>query len=203
MNCFDFDKTIYKKDCSIKFYLYCLRQKPIMIFHLIKVLFLMILNKINFISTKKFKEKFFSFLKLFDNIDDVVSNFWKKEIVNINEWYLKIKKDDDIICSASPKFLVKTVFQIINPSAKIICTQMCKKTGTIEGENLKGKEKVTKLKEIFGENITFNNAYTDSLSDLPLLDLANNKYIACGKNIYEFGKQKPTFSTKLKSMMTQ
>ena len=64
-----------------------------MIFHLIKVLFLMVLNKINFISTKKFKEKFFSFLKLFDDIDIIVCKFWEKEIININDWYLKIKKD--------------------------------------------------------------------------------------------------------------
>ena len=203
MNCFDFDKTIYRKDCSVKFYLYCFFRKPIMFFHIFKVFFFLLLNKIGFISTKKFKEKFFSFLKYIKNIDAMIEKFWEKELKNINEWYLDIKKDNDVICSASPYFLVSYAMKKINKKAKVLCTNMDITNGIINGENLKGENKVVELKKQFGDDVLFQSVYTDSLSDFPILDLAENKYIACGSKVYLFGQQKPTFFTKIKYIFKQ
>ena len=94
MNCYDFDGTIYKKDCSKSFYAYCFFKKPfMMMFHIWKVMFFLVLNIIGFINTKKFKEKFFSFLKYFNNIDEIINSFWNKEKKYINDWYFELKKD--------------------------------------------------------------------------------------------------------------
>lgn len=203
MNCYDFDKTIYRKDCSIKFYFYCLLRTPLMFFHLFQVMFYLILNKIGFINTKKFKEKFFSFLKNIKNVEKLVEQFWNKQIKHINKWYLQIKQENDVICSASPSFLVKPIMLRVNQTAKVICTEIDIITGTIHGENLKGVTKVTTLKKTFGNDVKFDAVYTDSLSDFPMLDLTDNKYIVCGKKVYKFGKQKPTFLTKIKYILKQ
>lgn len=203
MNLYDFDKTIYKKDSSIKFYFYCFWRTPKMFFHLFYVLFWSFLHMLHVISTKKFKEKYFSFLKYIKNLDETLENFWNKEIKNINKWYLDQKRDDDVVCSASPDFLVKRALEKINPSAIVICTEMDMSSGKITGENLKGEEKCKQLNLLFGDACKFNAVYTDSLSDFPILDKTENKFIVCGKRVYEFGKQKPTFFVKLKYWIKQ
>jgi len=206
MNCYDFDKTIYRYDSSLKFYFYCLRKKPKMIFHFIKTLFLYICNMIGLLATKSFKEKFFSFLKYFNNIDEIVEKFWDKNISKINSWYFENCKDSDIICSASPKFLVEPAIKKINKNVTVIATNMDKTSGKITGENLKGEEKVKELCKILNvqkDFLNFDEVYTDSLSDFPILDLAKNKYIVCGKKYYTFGKQKPTFFQKIKYLIKQ
>lgn len=203
MNCFDFDKTIYKYDCSIKFYLYCMARNFKCFLHFFKVLFLFAFHAIGLISTKKFKQSFFGFLKYLKDVDLYVEKFWEKQIKNINKFYNDIKREDDVICSASPLFLVKPVMEKINPSAKVFGTEMDKNTGVINGENLKGVAKVIKLKEEFGEDVKFENVFTDSFSDFPILDLTENKQIVCGKKYYLFGKQKPTFFVKVKYIIKQ
>jgi len=205
MNCYDFDKTIYKKDSSIKFFLFCLKKKPILIFHLIKCCFFAIIHYLGIIKTKNFKEIFFGFTKHFSNIDEIIENFWVTEIKNINKWYIDQKKNNDIICSASPLFLVKPIFNVINPKATILCTNLDLKTGKIIGENLKGEAKVSALKQHFSNTeIKFDSVYTDSMSDLPILDLTDNKYIiGKGNNIYKFGEQKPSFFVKIKYIIKQ
>lgn len=207
MNVYDFDKTIYKKDSSIKFFLYCLTKKPILFFHLVFMFVLLFFNKLKWISTKNYKEKYFSFLKKFNNVDDLVTQFWKKEIENVNAWYYDVKQDDDVICSASPEFLVKGCMSLINENAIVVATKMEISTGKIDGENCKGEEKCLRIKSALNleGDVVFENAYTDSLSDFPMLDLAKNKYIVCGKKCsrgggtpYKFGEQKIGFFKKIK-----
>ena len=199
MNCYDFDGTIYRKDCSKRFYAYCFFKKPfIMMFHIWKVMFFLVLNIVGFINTKKFKEKFFSFLRYFKNIDEIINSFWNKEKKYINNWYYELKKDNDVICSASPDFLVGFIMKSINPKSTVLCTDMDKNTGIINGDNLKGESKVQALKDkLKKDDLKFENVYTDSFSDFPLLDMAKNKKIVCGNKYYDFGSQKPTLKSKL------
>lgn len=55
-----------------------------------------------------FKEKMYRFLTYCDTEKDV-NDFWKEYIGNIKPFYLEQKKDDDVIISASPEFLLKPV----------------------------------------------------------------------------------------------
>lgn len=203
--CYDFDKTIYKKDSSISFFLFCLKKHPKLIWNFIISIFYLILNKCGIISTKKFKSVYFSFVTKLKDIDENVNLFWDKEIKNINKWYLEKKKDNDIICSATPDFILKPLFDRINPNSIVIATKIDFKTGEIIGENLKGIEKVNALKSYFkSDSLKFEEVYTDSMTDLPILDLAENKYIVGKKgNVYTFGNQKPTILTKIKYIIKQ
>lgn len=224
-----------------------MKYKPSLFFRLFYLACVYLLCAVKIISVKQFKEKFFSFLKSIKNVDEIVDAFWQKEIKNVADWYLNIKQKDDVICTASPEFLVLPCIKKINPTATLIATNMNKFSGQIVGENCKKQEKVNRILALFnGENetnenniknkktnkntpkeikttenvlneikinenkanemqpkILFASAYSDSVSDLPMLDLAEKKFIVCGSKCYEFGKQKPTFLTKLKYLIKQ
>ncbi len=199
VNLYDFDKTIYKKDSSMAFYFFCIKKKPYLIFHLFFVAILYILNVFSFITIEKLKEHYFKIITFFDNKDQLINKFWEKEKKNIQPWYLSQKASTDVICTASPEFLIAPIFEQINPSATIIGTQI-----TIEDKkvickkNCKGEEKFNRILQYFNDNeIKFDSAYTDSVSDLPMLDLAENKFIVCADKVYKFSEQKPTFKTKI------
>ena len=77
MNLYDFDKTIYKKDSTLVFYWFCFKRKPIKMFgHFVYSCVLFILNKLGFITTRVFKERFLSFTRYFVKIEDEVQKFW-------------------------------------------------------------------------------------------------------------------------------
>ena len=198
MKCYDFDKTIYKKDSSISFFFYCLKRTPKIFFYSLVLAIYCFLHAIKIMKTKTFKEKFFKFLKWIDP-DKMVNDFWDKEIKNINQWYLDQKEDSDVIASASPEFLVRGAMERINPKATLICTNMDKATGKIEGNNIKGENKKQVILEKFEEK--FEACYSDSVNDLPMLDLGNKKFFVVKENIYEFGKQKLTPFQKIKQLI--
>lgn len=201
MNCFDFDKTIYKYDSAVRLYFFYLKKFPFRILGIFRVFALFFLKCLGFISTKRFKEKFFYFIKKINNIDEFINEFWKIENHNMVKSVVEQIRSGDVVISASPSFLVEPAIKMINDKVVVFATNMNKSTSLIDGENIKGKEKVKLLNE--NGYVKFDAVYTDSLSDFPILDMADNKYIVCGDKFYEFGKQKPTLSVKVKYIIKQ
>lgn len=188
INVYDFDKTIYLKDASFEFWKYCIiKKKKVVILFPTQLLFF-ILNKLSLVSTKKFKEVFFSFLNFFDKneIEQLLIEFWEKENKNINKnLEEKIKKSEieNICISASPEFLLKIPIKKLNIDI-LIATKMNITDGKIIGENCKGYEKVLRLKEIINE-FEIKNFYSDSYSDLPLFKISQTKYLIKNQKITE------------------
>lgn len=60
MNLFDFDKTIYKYDSTVRFWLYCMKIKPYIALGLPMQVFYTILYKLRLVSKEKYKSRFFS-----------------------------------------------------------------------------------------------------------------------------------------------
>lgn len=58
-------------------------------------------------SATELKEKLFAFLKDIPDIDGEVERFWAEHRDGIGEWYLRQKRGDDVIISASPEFLLE------------------------------------------------------------------------------------------------
>lgn len=175
INIYDFDKTIYDGDSSFDFYLFCVLKKPWLMFNLIIVFLYYILYFFKIISKEQVKVRFFNFLKSFKNIDDVIDEFWIKNNNKIKEFYLKKNHDNDVIISASPKFLLKPI-AINLKIKKLIATDVDKNSGHLLGKNCKGKEKVLRLKKEL-PNILVNETYTDSYSDQPIIDLADHAFL--------------------------
>ncbi|WP_293961439.1 HAD-IB family phosphatase [uncultured Fusobacterium sp.] len=180
INVYDFDKTIYQKDCSVEFWRFCLSKNKSLIFILPYQVLMFSLNKLGMISIEKCKEEFFSFLKVLkrNEIENLVLKFWEKEIKNLNKELKEIilKSELENICiSASPEFLLKIPCEKLKINL-VIGTKYNMDTYEIEGKNCKGKEKIERLNLEKG-NYAIENFYSDSLSDLPLFKIAKNKFI--------------------------
>ena len=111
--------------------------------------------------------------------------FWDREQKNIFKWYLEQKKPDDVICSASPLYIIEPILKRLNPTAKLVCSDIDMITSRIEnGEvNCKGEEKVRRLAEL--GLTSFENGYSDSKSDVPMLKLCKNKFHITRKGMVE------------------
>ena len=192
MNVFDFDKTIYNGDSTLNFYLFCLKKKPILVLCIFQQLFAAGLYLANIYSKTKFKEKFFCFLNYIDNIDDYVTEFWQLEKDNICNWYLEIRKNDDVIISASPAFLVEKEAEYLKIHT-VIASKVDKKCGKYYGENCYGEEKSRRFYEKF-PNHQIENFYSDSLSDEPLAKISENAYIVENEKIYAWYTRKKSTS---------
>ena len=184
MNVYDFDKTIYKKDSSVQFYLYVIKKKPSIflkcIIHQLKGI---LLYKRGLITKEQMKEMYFIFLKYID-AKVMISDFVEKEIKNINEWYYAKRMDGDVIISASPEFIVKEFAKKINIK-NVIASNVDVETGKFHGKNCYGEEKVSRFKAIYGDEY-INEFYTDSYSDLPLAKMAGKAFLIKNEKVQDF-----------------
>lgn len=180
-NIYDFDKTIYKRDSSLDFYLFCLKRQPKILTE-IPVLFIWsALFLFRFCSKTEFKEKFYRFLRHLDSIDDMVTEFWKLNRDKIAGFYLEGHKENDAVISASPEFLLQPICEELK-IAKLIASRVDKNTGLYQGENCWGEEKLRRFRAEMGD-ASIERFYSDSLSDAPLARIAENAYLVRKKDI--------------------
>lgn len=172
MSGFDFDKTIYKKDSSVGFYLFLIRRHPYLLIHLVIFSFNYCLYLLKIKKKHETKEKMFSIVKYIKDIDMEIDIFWNNK--HLERWYLDIQKQNDVVISASPLFLLKP-FLNRNNINNVIATNIDKKTGKIIGVNCYGIEKVNMYKDKY-PNKKLKVFYTDSKSDESMI-LVSDKVI--------------------------
>ena len=172
MNIYDFDGTIYDGDSSIDFFKFCIHKNKKCLLILPKFLLSILLYIIKIKDKEYLKSCFYSFLKYFNNIDEIIDDFWKINRSKIKEFYKSQKEPTDIIITAGPEFLIEKISKELN--FKLIGTKVNKHTGLLESKNCHDTEKVNRLKEL---GITScKNFYSDSNSDLPLTKIATNSF---------------------------
>lgn len=197
MNVYDFDKTVFEKDSSVSFYFFCLlrciaciKYLPLQILGFLKYIF-------GFIDKTKFKGYFFSFLRAIDNVDMQVARYWEKNRKYIRQWYLSEKRPDDVIISASPRFLLAPICDEMG--VRLICSEVDKKTGCFLSENCYGEEKVRRFLSEFSDAEIFR-FYSDSQSDAPIATLAMEPHIVRGETILKWNEYHPSFVSKIKKL---
>lgn len=176
MNVYDFDRTIYSGDSTIDFYLFCIKRKPyILLRYSLKQLCGFLLFFLHMIDKNKVKEYYFSFLFSIQDLEGMVNDFWNQNEKKINEWYLLQQKENDVIISASPYFLLQEICQRMN-KINLIATDLDTNNIKICGCNCKGKEKVRRFYERFSEE-KIESFYSDSLSDQPLAEISQKAFL--------------------------
>lgn len=185
MNIYDFDNTIYNGDSSKDFFLYCLKRNKKILMDIIPICFMLFLYLIKIIEKEKFKEVFFRFLKRINGVE-YVNDFWEINATKIKNFYIKQHKENDIIISASPYFLLEPIAN--KYKFKLIATEMDINTGHITGNNCYGEEKVKRLNEL--GIYECNKFYSDSLSDTPCSRLAKKSFIVKGNDLIFWNKYK-------------
>ncbi len=178
MNLYDFDNTIFKGDSSIKFIKYSLIRHPLIVSNSLIKAFLVVITHGNL---TKVKDKLFSFVAKINNIDEYLNKFILKNMKNIKKFYLEQKEDSDVIISASPRFLIEPFCNLLGIK-NVIATEYDIKKGKIIGNNCKGEEKVKRFHKLYKDS-KVNKAYSDSYSDIPMLNLAKEAYIVKGENL--------------------
>lgn len=189
MNIYDFDETIYDSDSTKDFYFYCLKKYRKMILSVPAMLWAFLMYILGVKTKTQFKEKMYRFLTYVTDIDTAVDTFWDMNEHKIKEWYINRKKDDDIIISASPEFLLRPICNRIGIK-NLIASRVDKHTGLYTGENCWGEEKVKRLYEEF-PNAICEEFYSDSLSDSPLAELAMTAKIIRGNELIDWDMYTP------------
>lgn len=183
---FDFDGTISKRDTLIPFALY-VHGFWRWLLGLIRLFPYGLLFLFRGMDRKELKEKTLTEFFQGMNIDDEANNFaelilpklLKEKALKTIEWH-KEQGHTLVLVSASPEnylipWALKTGFTHILASK--LETSEGKITGKLIGENCRGKEKVRRLKEIFGPEKSYELwAYGDSAGDAELLAFADHKF---------------------------
>lgn len=183
MNVFDFDKTIYSGDSTASFFFWCLRKHPKVMLYIPKIAVASLKYYAFHIGDKTgFKEKMYCFLKACEGEKDV-AEFWKENINKIKKFYKDIHKDDDVIISASPEFLLKPLEKKLGIT--VIASIVDIHTGKYTGVNCYHSEKVRRFREQYPDG-RIDSFYSDSYSDEPLAVIAKSAYIVDGESITEW-----------------
>lgn len=186
---YDFDGTIYDGDSSVDFFKFCLKKDKTIYKMLPKLAIKFLAYKSKNITDTELKEYVFSFLKNFKNIDKVVKEFWETHESKIKNFYLEKKHDQDIIISASPEFLLKTICEKLKVK-DLIASDVDKTTGKFKKPNNRGEAKVKEFYKKYPK-AEILEMYSDSLHDKPLLDLAKKSYFVKKNKLYDYKTYKP------------
>lgn len=184
VNLYDFDNTIYNGDSSTDFFFYALMKYPKIVKHIPSIIWNALLYKLKVIKKTKFKENIFAFLKSIPDVDELVKSFWLTHENYIKNFYLQKKHDKDIILSASPEFLLAPICKKLKVK-DLIASDVDKKTGKFNGLNCYGREKIKRLNKKY-KNVEIIEAYSDSISDTPMLEIAEHPFIVKGNKITDF-----------------
>ena len=190
MNGYDFDETILKGNSVRRFFFFFWARLPYLFIYLPVLLCAVIFKRC--VSSDTYYNMLPYFVKLVPNKQKFVVRYWDKHINKIKQWYFKQQKEDDIIISASPDYLVNEACKRIN--ARCIATPVDIKTSKVlGGKHCYGKNKPDFYREVFG-NTPLETFYSDSMSDEPMFKLAKRGYLVQGDKItliYENGEMLP------------
>ena len=174
MNVYDFDKTIFPKDCAIGFCLWCLNRNPKMwLTFFPKAMKNLLLRKLNKISEEQMQCEFFGYLTNIDDFDEQIKRYWDKNEKRIAKWYLAQKRPNDLIISASPKCIIEPIAKRLG--VKYAATDFDRKRGIIIGKLMYGEEKARYIAS--RDFPPVEEFYSDSLSDTPLARCAKKAYL--------------------------
>ena len=178
MNVYDFDGTIYPTDCTIGFGIWCMNRHPKLWFTFFpKMVVTLIRRKAGKIPEYLLQRKLFSFLTLIDDFDVQIERYWDKNEKKIAPWYLRQKRPDDLIISASPDCIIGPIAKRLG--VNYMATEFDLEFGVFTNNLMYAKEKA---KYIFDHGFPMiENFYSDSLADTPLALCAEKAYLVSNK----------------------
>ena len=138
---YDFDGTIYDGDSTFDFIKFLIKKDKSIILHIPKMAIYLIKYKIKLINKETMKECFFEIFNKFENIDDLVNEFWTANQNKLKSFFTEKKTHkNDIIASASPEFLLEPIAKKFKVKY-LFGSPVDKNTGKYNGINCHGKSK--------------------------------------------------------------
>ena len=189
MNGYDFDNTILRGNSTRRFYFYCLLRFPYLVLFIPVIMLASVLRGLHIISMNKYLHMLELYIALVPNVDKRVVKFWDKNMKRIKSWYLEMRRDDDIVISASPYFLVVEACKRLGVAC--IATNLDTHARLHGHKHVYGKEKVTMYNTVFCDKPLLSY-YSDSMTDIPMFKLAKKGFFVKQDNIiqlYENGEK--------------
>ena len=177
MNVYDFDKTLYRRDSSTDFVRWLMRKKPALLRFLPRIAGAALGYYVFRRLTKtQMKARFFSlFAALPEGAAPLAEAFWAEHKDGLAAWYKKRHLPEDLIISASPRFLLEPACRELGIT-RLIASEVDPATGRFDGENCHGAEKLRRFRDEYpGEKI--EEFYSDSHSDDPLAEAAEKAFL--------------------------
>lgn len=178
MNVYDFDGTIFYPDSAASFAMWCVKRHPTLLFtYLPKAKKSLKLYKEKKIPRYKMQRDVYTFLGKVKDLDVQVEKFWDKYEGNISSWYLKQKRPDDLIISASPTYLIAPIAKRLG--VKYVATEFDREFNVFVNNLMYGKGK---SKYIIDHDFPLiEKFYSDSLADTPLALCSEKAYLVTDK----------------------
>ena len=178
MNVYDFDKTIYPRDSTAQFYLWCLGRYPACRRTLGSTLWAFFCMGTRLKPKTRCKEIFYRFLRHVPA--EAPTLFWQENLANIRPWYRAQRRPDDLVISASPEFLLTPAAEALGFA--LLASRVDPATGKYDGLNCHGAEKVRRFRERYGD-AAVEGFWSDSRSDAPMASLAEHAFLVRGEQI--------------------
>ena len=184
MNVYDFDNTIYDGESVVDFFLYYCKKDKSLLRYIPSVFTALFKYKRGQVTIEqalsKYGEAVADYYRKHPDIPEDMKYFWNCHMNKIKPFYKDIQSDDDLIISGSPEF-----------SLDIICKRLGIKRyigsliDTQSGEVKRLCIRENKVKAFFEEypDTKIENFYTDSINDLPLIEISENAYLVKGNKI--------------------
>lgn len=177
MNVYDFDETIFTGDSEDYFFAY-LFKKPGFFWDQVRYRWYELLFKCKLVSKTKAREAEYSLLRKIDNLDGLLADYWDQHERHMKSWYAAVKRPDDVIASATPRFLMEPIVARLGLTG-LVATEMDPRTGKIHGEFAAGPYKVDQFRKQFSLD-EIDEFYSDAYSDHFLAEYAKRAYVVRG-----------------------
>lgn len=173
MNVYDWDNTIYAGDSTADFICYLFWHYPKTLLNVPRILVFGLGFVLHMVPKQTFKEQVFHLFVYVPDMMKATREFCISHLDHVKGFYQQ--KEDDVVISASPEFLVKEFGRLLHIQYTM-ASPVHQKTGRYEGLNCHGKEKVRRFYECFPKG-EIEEFYSDSLSDDPLAKLAKKAFL--------------------------
>ncbi len=183
MNAFDFDNTIYKGESSFDFFLFLLKKKPSLAKYLPWIIWKAIIYKSGKLPESALWEATDRMGKAMTEVGDLnllAREFWNQNRHKIKAFYRGMQQPDDVIVSASPRFLLEPICEELGIE-HLVCSEFDVKTGKLIFANFREK-KIQAFREAFPE-AKIEKFYTDSVNDEAFLRIATEGFMVKGNAI--------------------
>ncbi|QRG86197.1 haloacid dehalogenase-like hydrolase [Bulleidia sp. zg-1006] len=184
MNVYDWDKTIYDGDSTFGFIRYLFCHYPKTLLNLPRIIFFGIGYGLQLVSKQSFKENLFHLFVYVKDMPLATKRFCESHLDHVKSFYQQ--KEDDVIISASPEFLIQEFGRLLHIQC-IIASPVEQKTGHYMGLNCHGEEKVKRFYKRFPKG-EIHEFYSDSLSDTLLAQLAKKAFLVKKEKVFDWPK---------------
>ena len=184
MNVYDWDDTIYRGDSTMGMVLYAWTHRPKTLLSIPRTAGCGLLFVLKLMPKKTFKQNLFHMFTMIDDMDAFVEEYTASHMDHVKDWYRAQQKEDDVVISASPEFLIRSFCQK-QGIRTVMASPVDPHTGVYSGENCHGEEKVKRFRQVFGD-AKIDAFYSDSRSDTPLAKLAEKAFLVKGDELREW-----------------